>query len=77
MHYFIFVQISLYTLINQKLQQRLYYEDEKTDNFEQILIKINEKCSNKLIQIKDGKEIIEFILSAIKSAESNSLQSCM
>ena len=57
--------------------QRLLYEDEKTDNFDDILIKINSKSANKLIPVQDAQEVIQFISKAIKSAETDALPSCM
>ena len=57
--------------------KRLYLEDEKCDNFEDIIIAINKKSKNKFIETENGQEIIQFIEKPINALESNQIEKCL
>ena len=59
---------------------KLYLEDEKSDNFENIIIAINKKSENKFIETENAQEIMQFIqksLNTVQSLQSSQIEKCM
>eukprot|EP01083_Nonionella_stella_P318749 1166659_1 len=53
---------------------RLYYAEEKSNNFEDILISVNKKSQRPFISPQNAEPVMEFINSALNAAESNNVE---
>ena len=56
--------------------QRLFYSEEKTDKFDDIVIAINKKSNRQFLSREGGQEIIEFCSRALNRSESNQVSKC-
>ena len=57
-------------------KKRLFYGEEKTDEFEDIVIAINKKSDRKFMAPERGQEILSFCGRALDRSESNQVPKC-
>ncbi len=57
-------------------EQRLFYGEEKTAKFEDIVIAINKKSDRKFMAPERGEEILSFCGRALDRSDSNAIPKC-